>query len=652
MFMEKQILPCPIRRLWRAAIALMALPALSAHGQDKPAASATPPTIADLAAPRFLGGVSLSRDGRHLGAILSDENRAHYLTILDLATGTSEHLKAEDKLDIYSFRWLNNQEILFNVSKEQRYAYGLYRAELGKLASHTAINMIDLTRILGVPEARPDRALIHIVQSGLNPFAEGRVAEISTLHNAKPSARRAVTSFEHKAYPRPEGGVASAWYALPNGELGFAVTYRDLQERLHRYEPANDRWLPVELDLETHAIVAIDPDNHSLWVSQHTSDRGFTLRKFDPVTRVFSEPFWQDPTYDLGTARLDFSPRTKQLAGITYHQRRQFSKWFAEPFASTHAMLQARYPDADVRLLDYDDSEQKFLYQLTGPTEPVRTLLVDLQKKEILPVSTSAPALRGRSLRPSLPVSYQTRDGLRLEGYLTLPAVADARHKVPLVILPHGNWWDRDCYEFDTTVQFLASLGYAVLQPNYRGSSGYAPSISKHDRYDFRRKHEDVTDAVRAIGKLDMIDSSRVAIMGTNLGAYLALCGVAFEPGLYRCAVVDDGIYDWQKFAIQATWRGQYGREDELRDRLREADPNLEKMSPVHQVAAIQAPVFISHDKSDKGLGQSARLKAAMKKYERSHEVFTTDSSLRGSAATERYEEYLRQVAAFLKKHL
>lgn len=591
-----------------------------------------------------------------MGIVLTNEDNVQYLAFLDLATNKSEVLKAEAGLDINGFDWSNDDEILFNVIKDGSYAYGLYRAELGNLRGHTAFLNFDATTLVGIPKGRPDRAIVYIRQSARGYNASGRLIELNTRHDATPGKKHIPSAMELKAYAIPGGnGVVSDWIALHNGELGYAITYKDLRQTLHRYDHAKDAWNQTDLDLETYNIAGVDPDGYSLWVSHYEAPRGFILRKYDALTGSFSEPVWQDPVYDPGSGSLFFSKKTNQLLGFNYYQRRLFSHWMEESFASAHAALQQRSPEADVALIDFDESEQKLLFKITGSQEPGRIVLLDLARKEIIPISSNASWLRGRTLFPARPVNFKSRDGLDLEGYLTLPADADAQHKAPLVILPHSNLWKRDTLAFSPTVQFLASRGYAVLQPNYRGSSGYMPAISRDGRYNVLLRHQDITDATRATARLEMIDGSRMAIMGNGFAAYFALSGVAFEPGLYRCAVADDGIYDWNKFLRDSANSRQPRQSEFFRDQLRATEKegvNLKKISISSRAETIQAPVLLSYEKSEKVFTQSLILRAALEKHDRPHEIFLSNFYGQGQEHIKNRTEYLARLEAFLKKNL
>ncbi len=614
-----------------------------------------PLTIEELFRPALLGQASLSPKGRQLGVILTGKQGTQDLLFLDLETRKTEALKTSDGDDIKSFRWVNDREVLFTTWRANIWAGGLYRAKLGELSHCTPFNAFDATYLLGIPRDRPGRAIVVIVKSAQNTNAASHLIELDTTANALNSYVPA--SALVRTYPSPKEGTVVNWLALENGELGYCFTYLDRKTLLHRYDSANGSWHRVSLDLELYQIVANDPDSRSLWVSHYDAAGGFLLQRYDPTADSFAEPVWHDTEYDLSGAHLYFSKKTNQLAGLIYAQRKLTSNWILEPFASAYAAVKKKYLESDVVLTSIDESEQKLLFQVTSPLEPGRLLLLNLADKKLTFLSAAAPWLQGRPLQPTQPISYKTRDGLRQEGYLTLPAGASAQNKVPLVVLAHGGPWVRDLWQFDPTVQFLASRGYAVIQPNYRGSTGYSPAISTADRFDFKKMHDDITDATRAGARLEMVDGSRVAIMGGSFGGYLALAGVAFEPGLYRCAVSFAGVFDWERLVKDAKDNRRQGEYELLRDHLGQPGKDRESFaeySPLRHVAAIKDPVFLAHGREDNivDVAQSKKLAAALKAQGNPYEVFLIDDTAHGPGPLESRYEYYRRVEVFLAQNL
>ena len=241
---------------------------------------------------------------------------------------------------------------------------------------------------------------------------------------------------------------------------------------------------------------------------------------------------------------------------------------------------------------------------------------------------------------------------------MTLPAGASRENRVPLVVLPHGGPWARDNWGWDGEVQFLASRGYAVFQPNYRGSTGYAWRFPEKDMWDFRKMHDDVTDGVKAVLKTRVIDPDRIAIMGGSFGGYLALSGVAHEPELYRCAVTIAGVFDWERMLKDARnseyLRGRYGV---LRRNL--GDPakrkeKFEEISPIKHVGKVKVPVFVAHGTSDivAAVGQSKALIAELKKHGVPHEKQIERGEGHGFRKIDNQVELYTAVEAFLAKHL
>ncbi|MDP2138045.1 MAG: alpha/beta fold hydrolase, partial [Candidatus Didemnitutus sp.] len=255
-------------------------------------------------------------------------------------------------------------------------------------------------------------------------------------------------------------------------------------------------------------------------------------------------------------------------------------------------------------------------------------------------------------------MTFKARDGLMLDGYVTLPADHVPDRPAPMVVLPHGGPWARDVWGYHPEAQFFASRGYVVFQPNYRGSTGYGADISITPRAEFRRMHDDVTDGTRALIRSGIADPARIAIVGTSFGGYLAVCGAAFEPDLYRCAVTIAGIFDWERVMREARNLDPdpYRYEQLLRmlGDPRKLQEKFEAMSPFHSVSQIKVPVFVAHGGDDRvaDSSQSRRLTKALTKARVPHEtMFRTDEGHGFSELKNRVELYER-VESFLKKHL
>ncbi len=616
------------------------------------------PTLGEIFRPMAVNEARLAPDGKHLAAISTAPDGARSLLVIDLATQATETVKAPAEIDIGTVRWIDGSHLIFTSGQDDRYSYALFHGQLGKLASATRFSAHELTAIVGLPRARPNRALVWVVVPTLEAQGYNRLAEVDVNVSAVLRDGRLSKSTVARTYAAPRDGTPVGWHALENGELGYCETYADRKITLHRWDAAKDAWSPVALDLDRYHVVGVDPDPRTLWISHFEDGQGFVLQKLDVTSGAFGEPVWRDPAYDLATARLIFSRQTGQLAALAYEQRRHFTKVFAEPFASAQKAVQARYPEANVVLLNFSDDEQKFLFSVSGAQDPGRIVLLDQGQPSLEVMSEVAPWLADKALLPTFPMSYKTADGLKEEGYVTLPAGASAAHKVPLVVLVHGGPGLRDTWDFYPQVQWLASRGYAVLQPNYRGSRGYQPAVSFNARFAFARMHEDVAAATRAASALEMIDGSRVAVLGHGFGGFLALMGASFDPGLYRCAASIGGTFDWEGFVRELSFSPASRAEYELlRDFIGKPGQDrdtFDGLSPLRHVDAITAAVFLAYPENPNVVshGQSEDLAARLRKDGKVCETYQLKWNWYDLRGRESWLELLRRIDGFLAQHL
>ncbi|MBL9215713.1 MAG: hypothetical protein JNG83_09585, partial [Opitutaceae bacterium] len=228
--------PRPFRT--NLAAACLALSGLLAPA---PGPASTPPaalTIEELAREPQIGSFKLAPGGRYFGAIVTDEQERHSLLIYDLDRNTASAVKAHGELDISSFRWVSDEQLLYNVIRENRYAFGLFSIQRDGLRKQTQFNAYDATTLVGIPRARPNRALVWIRQSSRDGGRDQGLVEIRT-DRASRSAGSAETS---QVYAPPRDGTVLNWRAGPNGELAYCYVYRDRTTRLHRYDQDNRTW--------------------------------------------------------------------------------------------------------------------------------------------------------------------------------------------------------------------------------------------------------------------------------------------------------------------------------------------------------------------------------------------------------------------------
>jgi dipeptidyl aminopeptidase/acylaminoacyl peptidase len=626
--------------------------AASAAAGDTPRALAPIPAE-DLFRATPLGHAALSPDGRHLGTIISDEKDMKNLIILDTGTFKPTGLRGAGAFEISTFHWLGNDRVVFNVLKEKLYSWGLYTGDISRLDQFTPINQFDGTEIIGVPRSRPGDVLVWIRQSARDDGRPGPLVELDARRTLDPFDARNNYAVVRDYYP-PKVGAVMNYRADQEGDLSLCVTWLDGSAHLFQFVRATSGWREVDVGKGVRWM-QVDTDNRYLWVVTHSKEKGYKLRRMEIATGHMEEPVLTDPLYDLSSGKLHFS--ASGLAGIVYMQRRPRAVWFDKAYGEAQAAMDAHRPETDNILMEADAAEQKFLFLLTGPLHPGSYELLDMRSRHLDILADEAPWLKGRALCPVQSISYTARDGLRLEGYMAMPPGASKEHPVPLVVLAHGGPWVRDTNEFNPEVQFLASRGYAVLQPNYRGSSGYSPEISRAPAYDYRRMCDDVTDATRAILTSGLVDPNRIAIMGASFGGYLAVSGVTFENGLYRCAVTVCGVFDWERFIKSKSDVARPGEYEFLTDEVGKPgrDNNyLERISPLEHADQIHVPVLIAHGTEDLvvDVEQSKRLAKELKRRGVPYETFYRAVEGHGFYDYKDRVDFYRRVEAFLAKNL
>ncbi len=272
----------------------------------------------------------------------------------------------------------------------------------------------------------------------------------------------------------------------------------------------------------------------------------------------------------------------------------------------------------DFTVASRDRADRTWLVSFVEDRGPVRYYAWDRAARKGTFLFLQQPKLEGLALAEMRPVVIPARDGLRLNGYLTLPVGTPAKN-LPLVLFVHGGPWSRDRWGYSATGQWLANRGYGVLQVNFRGSTGYGKKFENAGNREWGRKmHDDLVDAVRWAVKEGYADPSRVAVMGGSYGGYSALAGVAFTPELFRCSV--DIVGPSNLFTLLASippyWAPMLAEMH-----LRMGDPKtdeklLHDASPLFSAGRIQAPLLIGQGANDPRVKQaeSEQIVAAIEK--------------------------------------
>ncbi|MBP2160935.1 MULTISPECIES: S9 family peptidase [Asticcacaulis] len=350
-----------------------------------------------------------------------------------------------------------------------------------------------------------------------------------------------------------------------------------------------------------------------------------------------------------------FHPTTWRLAGFSRND-----DWFTEEWSDPlmkklyDALPQVLGQGARTRIASYAEDPRKMIVYTEDARDAGSYFFCDFTNGDVISVAVNYPDLPQEWITEKQAIVYKAADGLEIHGYLTLPPFKEGKN-LPLVALPHGGPHARDRINFDWQSQVLAAHGYAVLQPNFRGSSGYGSDFAIAGYGEFGRKMQtDISDGVRYLAAKGIVDPKRVAIMGASYGGYAALAGATLDPGVYRCAVSVAGVTDPRSFIEYVDMQTGDSQTSVLYwKQLMGTGRESDGISPVKQAAKAYCPILLMHGSDDTivPIDQSKRMDKALKAAGKPVEFITYKGQdhweTRGTARVAMMEAAL----SFLQKH-
>lgn len=331
--------------------------------------------------------------------------------------------------------------------------------------------------------------------------------------------------------------------------------------------------------------------------------RRTVVATMDLATGAIGDPVFAAPGVDVDDAVRDLY--SDRIVGFRYADDFERIKWLDEGLGALEKQAAAAFPGERVTLDSWSRDRQSLLVLVEGPKNSGAYWVFRPATGERSLVGVLYPAVPSDSVAAVQPFSYKSRDGAEITGYLTLPPGRDPK-SLPLILMPHGGPAARDLGGFDWWAQALAARGYAVLQPNFRGSGGFGLDFEEAGHRQWgQRMQDDLSDGVAAVTAAGIADPHRVCIVGASYGGYAALAGATLTPDLYRCVVSVAGVSDLPAMIEFSRGRGRGGDSFALRywlrvigDPIKDADM-LRRVSPRFHADAVKAPILLVHGRSD-----------------------------------------------------
>jgi dipeptidyl aminopeptidase/acylaminoacyl peptidase len=396
-------------------------------------------------------------------------------------------------------------------------------------------------------------------------------------------------------------------------------------------------------------VYGFSPDNKKLWVATSLEANASRLLEIDVATGA-QKVIAGDPQFDV--EGVITQPKSNALEVVTFFKQREEYDFIDPEVKADYEVLQ-KVRAGDITDLSRNLADDKWIVTYVTDDGPAYFYLYDRTAKKATLLFSNRPALEKYKLASMKPIEYTARDGMKIYGYLTTPAGMDPKN-LPTVMFVHGGPWGRDRWGFNRYAQWLANRGYAVLQVNFRGSTGYGKQyVNAGDRQWAGAMHTDLLDGKDWAVKQGVADSTKVCIMGGSYGGYATLAGVAFSPDAFVCGVDIVGPSNLNTLlkTIPPYWSTDLST---FHKRMGEAEAFLSSQSPLFKADQIKVPLLIGQGANDPRVNkaESDQIVAAMRKHDKTVEYYVFPDEGHGFARPTNNMAFNAASENFLAKYL
>lgn len=592
------------------------------------------------------GAMRLSPDGMYLAAVVQLKGRNN-LEVVDLQTREAKAITDFADTDVLQFFWINNKRLVLAVGDAQEasgralfdgwYAVdrdGARGRRLGVLAS-----------FFGAAPGGGDDIIVAARW-------RGKASDVYRLNTA--SLHHDLLSFDHP-------GEVQSWVVDRDGVPRVAHTYEKGIHALWYRDSENAPWTKIDEGTEFRLHItplAFDYDNKTLYVAANRDDDKSAVHIYDLQERKLGELIAASPQVDINT--LIFSRAKRALIGVSYQGSKPGVTWFDSDMVRIQKSVDQALPDTYNTLQVADENRRRAVVFAYSDVNPGTIYLLDTEKRALEELAQTRPWIDPKQMAERKPVHYTARDGLEIPAFLTLPRGLGDR-KPPLVTIIHGGPWARGfVWGFDSEAQFFASRGYAVLEPEFRGSDGHGwRLLSAGFKQWGLAMQDDITDGVEWLIKEGVVDQDYICLYGGSYGGYATLWGLIKTPELYKCGVAYVAVTDlnllfdgsWADLARSPFW--DYGAKDVIGDPVKDAE-KFRSVSPLVNADKLRAPVLLAYGGQDTRVPfrHGYEFRAALDKYGKTYEWVVYGLEGHGFNRDDNRFDFYRRVDAFLAKYL
>jgi len=398
-------------------------------------------------------------------------------------------------------------------------------------------------------------------------------------------------------------------------------------------------------------------DNKNIIGSSNLGRDKYAIVEFDPITAKEVKVLYANDDYDVNG--VGYSRKRKVITAAYFESWKSERHYFDSTSKATFEKIQKQLAGYEIGITGVNKDENVLILRTYSDKSLGAYYIYNSEDDKMEKIVNVSPWIDENEMSNQLPIAYQSRDGLKINGYLTLPKGYNMENakNLPVVINPHGGPWARDSWGFNPEIQFLANRGYAVLQMNFRGSTGYGRKFFEASFKKWGREmQDDITDGTKWLIDKGIADSTRIAIYGGSYGGYATLMGLVKEPKMYAAGVDYVGVSNMFTFmkTIPPYWEPMLEMMYEMVGDVEKDSAMLREVSPVFHVDKIKAPLFIAQGANDPrvNVDESDQMVKAMKEKGIDVEYLVKKDEGHGFRNEENRFEFYRAMEKFLNLQL
>ena len=583
---------------------------------------------------------NISPNGNHIAYMKPWKSRMNVF-VMDMITKKEARLTSSQERGVYGFAWLTNKRIGYIKDEGGNENMHFYAVNIDKS------NEIDLTPFENV-QAR----IIDDLEDDPNHIIIGLNKRNPQIHDPY---RINVNDGKMDMIAENPGNI-SEWMTDHDGKLRIAITSDGVNTSILHRATESEKFESI---LTTDFKVSVSPlfftfDNKNLYVASNRGRDKSAVFKFDLNNAQEEKLIFEHDEVDV--SGLMYSRKRKVLTGVNYTVAKNEITFFDTWREDIQQKLEENLPGHEVGITSFSEDEAKAVVVTYSDKSRGTYYYYDIDKNKLTELGKASPWLNEEDMSDMKPVQYRSRDGLVINGYLTLPKGTNGKN-LPVIVNPHGGPWHRDSWGYKSEIQFLANRGFAVFQMNFRGSTGYGREFwEKSFKQWGKSMQDDISDGVNWLIDEGIANPDRIAIYGASYGGYATLAGLTFTPDLYACGIDYVGVSSLFTFmeSMPPYWElyrkmlyEMVGHPDKDKELLASASPLL-------HIDKIKVPLFIAQGANDPRVkkSESDQIVEALQNAGIDVPYMVKNDEGHGFYNEENQFDFYREMEIFLNKHL